>query len=285
MRLPGFLLAAVTLLAVVGSSAQTPVPQEALWTEFMAWFRDAPAAGNPVAGYLEKVQREGVAKEEVDRRADILMRLLNERQDWVEFYFDKTFKRPLTGNPARDGFSTEPSAFLAEAVKALPAGTALDAGMGQGRNAVYLARQGWNVTGFDISGEAVTAALANAKASGVRLSALKAAYSDFDFGRDRWDLIALVFAWAPVDDPAFVRRVHESLRPGGRVVFEHFVQKAGRPRPAPVHPLLPGQLKTLFRDFAIERYEETDASADWGGPGSPVVRMVAAKNPTAHRRP
>ena len=108
MRLPGFLLAAVTLLGVAGSSAQAPVPQEALWAEFMAWFKVAPAAGNPVAGYLEKVQKEGLAKEEVDRRAGILMRLLNEKQEWVPLYFDKVYKRPLTGDPARDGFNADP---------------------------------------------------------------------------------------------------------------------------------------------------------------------------------
>jgi 2-polyprenyl-3-methyl-5-hydroxy-6-metoxy-1,4-benzoquinol methylase len=87
---------------------------------------------------------------------------------------------------------------VVESVKGVPAGTALDGGMGQGRNAVYLATQGWKVTGFDLSGQAVKAASANAAKAGVGVDAVKASYADFDFGTARWDLIVLIFAWAPM---------------------------------------------------------------------------------------
>jgi hypothetical protein len=45
-------------------------------------------------------------------------------------------------------FSTAPNTFMTEAVKGLKPGRALDIGMGQGRNSVYLAKLGWKVTGF-----------------------------------------------------------------------------------------------------------------------------------------
>ncbi len=45
-------------------------------------------------------------------------------------------------------------------------GRALDIGMGQGRNAVYLATQGWDVTGFDPSSEGVRIARSNAEKAG-----------------------------------------------------------------------------------------------------------------------
>ena len=48
-------------------------------------------------------------------------------------------------------FNTAPNAFMAEVVKGLKPGRALDIGMGQGRNSVFLARLGWDVSGFDIS--------------------------------------------------------------------------------------------------------------------------------------
>ncbi|MEI8082439.1 MAG: hypothetical protein WCI74_11405, partial [Actinomycetes bacterium] len=82
--------------------------------------------------------------------------------------------------------------------------------------------------------EVLAAARANAQSAGVPLRAVIASYDTFDFGRDQWDLIVLAFAWAPVKDPAFVTRLHSSLRPGGRVVFEHFVRDEAPGRPDPV---------------------------------------------------
>ena len=164
------------------------------------------------------------------------------RTDWVESFYDRTFHttKPLTGNPPVDGFASTPSRLVIEAAKGVAPGAALDAGMGQGRNAVYLATQGWTVSGFDLSGEAVKAALANAAKAGVRLDGVKASYADFDFGAEKWDLIVLIFAWAPIDDPAFVARLAKSLRPNGRIVFEHFIDDPAAPRPPAMHALKRG---------------------------------------------
>jgi 2-polyprenyl-3-methyl-5-hydroxy-6-metoxy-1,4-benzoquinol methylase len=207
----------------------------------------------------------------------IVMQLFAERSEGVEVYFDHVFSRPVTGTPEMDGFNSGPSALLVEAVRGLKPGTALDAGMGQGRNAVYLAREGWEVTGFDISGQALAVARTNAEKAGVRMNAVKAGYDQFDFGVEKWDLIVLAFAWAPVSDPLFVGRIRTSLRPGGRVVFEHMIKNEEGPEAKIVRRLLPGQLKTCFSDFEIVRYEETEGIGDWGGPGSQLVRMVARK--------
>jgi 2-polyprenyl-3-methyl-5-hydroxy-6-metoxy-1,4-benzoquinol methylase len=153
----------------------------------------------------------------------------------------------------------------------------LDAGMGQGRNAIYLATHGWTVTGFDLSGEAVKAAVANAATAGVRLDAVKAGFTDYDFGTAKWDLIALIFAWAPMEDPAFVARLDRSLRPNGRIVFEHFIDDPAAPRPPAMHALKPGQLRAALRGFRLDRYEELTDLGDWGGPDMRLVRAVAVK--------
>ena len=60
-------------------------------------------------------------------------------------------------------FNHEPNAFLVEMLRTWKPGRALDVGMGQGRNAIWLAKQGWNVTGFDLSDAGVK--LAQEKAS------------------------------------------------------------------------------------------------------------------------
>ena len=62
-------------------------------------------------------------------------------------------------------FNTQPNAFLVEMVKGRAPGAALDVGMGQGRNALYLAQQGWAVTGFDPADKAVAQANATAAES------------------------------------------------------------------------------------------------------------------------
>ena len=51
------------------------------------------------------------------------------------------------------GFNHEPNKLLVDTIKGRKPGTALDVAMGQGRNAIYLASQGWKTTGVDISDE------------------------------------------------------------------------------------------------------------------------------------
>jgi SAM-dependent methyltransferase len=273
------IVALVVLTCLAGLAAQAPQDDESVWKAFMAWFKTAPLGpGNPIAGYGASLQAAKVPEDDIKRQVAILTRMImRERSDWVEPFYDKVFTRPLTGNPARDGFTQAPSAILAEAVKGVAAGTALDVGMGQGRNAVYLAGQGWNVTGFDLSAEAVNAANANAAKAGIRIEAIKASYADFDFGTAKWDLIVMTFAWAPMSDPAFVARLQKSLRPNGRIVFEHFLEDPEGPRPAAMQALKPGQLRELFKGFRLDRYEELEATADWAGPETLMVRMVAVK--------
>lgn len=264
---------------LVGLGAQAPQDDESVWKAFMTWFKTAPAVrGNPVAAYTAVLQKAGTPEGEAKRQAGVLMRqIMSGRSDWIEPFYDMTFSKLLTGDPATDGFTGEPSALLIEAVKGLTPGTALDAGMGQGRNAVYLAGKGWKVTGFDLSAEAVKSAQANAARAGVRIDADKASYADFDFGTAKWDLIVLTFAWAPMTDEAFVARLRSSLKPNGRIVFEHFIEDQERPRPPAMQALKLGQLRELLKGFRLDRYEEITGLADWAGPDTPMVRAVAVK--------
>lgn len=276
MSLIGLLLAASLLCY---GNCQTLSDQEEVWSAFLDWFRTAPLNANPIRGYSEKLLKEGTSREEIERQAAIISKLFLERKDWVEIYFDRVYTKPVSGDPARDGFNSAPSTFLIEATKELKPGAALDVGMGQGRNAVYLAQQGWDVTGFDISQKALDAADLNAEKVGVHIKTVKSSYDKFDFGKEKWDLIVVIFAWAPVSDPDFVTRLHTSLRRGGRIVFEHFIDDSERPYAGPIRALQPGKLRTFFGDFRIERYEEEEGIGDYGGPGSQLVRMVAQKKP------
>ena len=275
-----FIVAFVVVMAcAVGIAAQAPQDDESVWKAFMAWFKAAPAVrGNPIGAYSASLQAAGTPEADAKRQAGVLMRMImTGRSDWVEPFYDMTFSKLLTGDPATDGFTGEPSALLIEAMKGLTPGTALDAGMGQGRNAVYLSGKGWKVTGFDLSAEAIKSAHANAAKAGVRIDAVKASYTDFDFGTAKWDVIVLTFAWAPMTDEAFVARLRTSLRPNGRIVFEHFLEHQEQPRPPAMQVLKPGQLRELLKGFRLDRYEEITGLADWAGPDTPMVRAVAVK--------
>jgi len=61
-------------------------------------------------------------------------------------------------------------------------GRALDVGMGDGRNAIFLAQRGWDVTGIDLSEVGVAKAKNRAVELGVNLNALVQDIDDFDFG-------------------------------------------------------------------------------------------------------
>ena len=280
IRWRGFVVAMALVVGAVAAFAQVqkpPADPEASWKAFIAWFQAAPVTVNPFQDYPAKLQRDGRSDAEIRQEMARLVGMAAERSDWIGAHFDKVYARPLTGNPAADGFDAEPSAFLVTSTAGLKPGTALDVGMGQGRNAVYLARQGWAVTGFDISAGALAASRANAGRAGVRLETVQAGYDDFDFGTERWDLVVLAFAWAPVADPAFVARLRIALRPNGRVVFEHFVVPERLPGPNITKVLAPNELRACFRDFEIVTYEEADGTGDWGGPGSRLVRVVAVR--------
>ena len=78
---------------------------------------------------------------------------------------------------------------MMESVQELEPGRALDVGAGQGRNAVWLAQQGWEVTGIDISSAGLAAARDNAERAEVHIQTVQTSYTDYDFGTEQWDLI------------------------------------------------------------------------------------------------
>jgi 2-polyprenyl-3-methyl-5-hydroxy-6-metoxy-1,4-benzoquinol methylase len=157
-------------------------------------------------------------------------------------------------------------------VRDLKPGKALVPAMGQGRNAVYLARQGWDVTGYDISDGGIAIARANAEKAGVRLNAVLKSHADFDYGTSRWDLIVMTYHFAPLHDPAFVKRVSDSLRPGGMVVVEQFN--------APPGPESKGPANALLNSFAALRaihYEDAAGVSEWGGMKARIGRIAAIR--------
>lgn len=126
---------------------------------------------------------------------------------------------------ARPGwqFGTEPNEFLRAAVQHLPRGRVLCLAEGDGRNGVWLAQRGYDVTGVDRSAVGLEKARELAAQRGVTIGTIVADLGDFDPGVARWEGIVSIFAHVDADTR---RRVHgavaRALVPGGVFLLEAY---------------------------------------------------------------
>jgi len=205
---------------------------------------------------------------------------VRERGEWKVAYWNVErvpTARESWNEAFRNGamFQKEPNELLVDTVKGRTPGKALDIAMGQGRNAIWLASQGWKVTGIDISDEGIRIAKETAEKRGLAIDAVLADMDTWDLGTERWDLVTMIYAGA---DPKLVERARRSLVRGGLFVVEVFhADGTGGTRSS---GFATGQLASMFKDgFTILRDDVVSAHADWGPPNDvPLVRFVARKD-------
>jgi len=183
--------------------------------------------------------------------------------------FNKIFTSP---DPP---FNPKPNQFLVDTVKGLHPGKALDVGMGQGRNSLYLAQQGWDVTGVDISTEGTRLAREQAAKLGVKLNAVLQSADDFDYGKDQWDLVIGMFMHQIFSRNA--DKIRAGLKPGGLVVVEAFYDDMSKAIDRPLG-YKTNELLRSFDGLRILFYEDRTGPADWSrGEQRPIVRFIAKK--------
>jgi SAM-dependent methyltransferase len=254
-----------------------PAKVRALWLDYLKWSKIAGGRLS-LRDYAVDLEAQRIPGQEIRRRLQVIRSQFTEQPEGIEMIYDPLYGKPLTGELEKDGFRTAPNTFLVEAVGGIkPVGRTLDVGAGMGRNALHLAGLGWDVTGIDLSAAGLAVMRDSAEKAGLKVHTVKTSYEDYDFGRERWDLVVMILSWAPVEVPEFLARLKASIRPGGYVVFEHVIQRPDNPFPPGVHALSPGELRKLFDDFEIRDYRELDIEGDWGGPPTRHVRMLARK--------
>lgn len=121
-------------------------------------------------------------------------------------------------------YGREPNQFFKGSLEKLNiTGKVLLPAEGEGRNAIYAAKQGLSVDAFDISSEAQKKALRYADAEGVSLNYQVGALNDLSYNNESFDAVALVFAHFP---PPLREGIHSKLseltKPGGLVILEAF---------------------------------------------------------------
>jgi SAM-dependent methyltransferase len=115
-----------------------------------------------------------------------------------------------------------PNAFFREQLQQLEPGHILLPGEGEGRNAVFAAGRGWDVTAFDTSSEGRSKALRLATETGVEIRYDLAPYLGFEYS-ERYDAVGLFFTHQPAEmRKPFHRKIFESLKPGGVIILETF---------------------------------------------------------------
>ena len=151
--------------------------------------------------------------------------------------------------------NTEPSPFLAENIDLLPKGKAFDVAMGGGRNAVFLAQQGFIVEGVDKSPKAIEAAMELARDLNVTI---KAEVADLESNYDIQELSYDVIICFNYLQRSLMAQIKSGLKKGGVVVYETYIidqLRFGRPT-NPDHLLDRNELLKIFHDFRCLRYRE-----------------------------
>jgi ubiquinone/menaquinone biosynthesis C-methylase UbiE len=172
-------------------------------------------------------------------------------------------------------FNRQPNAFLLRSVQGKTPGTALEIGMGQGRNTIAMARLGWEVTGIDISDEGIRQAVSEAKKQNVNIHAIETSAEEFDYGSGRYDLIYATYEHQIVTSNA--DKIVQALKPDGMIVIEGFQKDVSKTVGRPLGHAV-NELTRAFDRLRIVFYEDTVGPADWaGGEPAPIVRFIARK--------
>lgn len=133
-------------------------------------------------------------------------------------------------------WSGNPNPQLVTEVSALTPGTALDVGCGEGGDVIWLAQQGWHVTGADFSANGLARAARHAEEAGVAEATdwWQVDARTFEPGGRTFDLVTTHFLHPPDGGMVEVtRRLTEAVAPGGHLLVvghapsEVFTQLAG----------------------------------------------------------
>lgn len=187
-------------------------------------------------------------------------------------------------------YGEEPNNFFKEQIEKLNAGTILFPAEGEGRNAIYAAKLGWEVAAFDISEEGKNKALKLAEANNVTIDYKVGELETLNYQQEQFDAIALIYAHFPAEIKSYLHKTLETyLRKGGIIIFEAFSKKhleylavndkVGGPKD--IESLFSiEEIKADFPNYEIIQLEETEIELNEGlfhnGKGS-VIRFVGKK--------
>lgn len=171
-------------------------------------------------------------------------------------------------------FDSPPTPLLVKTVAALKPGKALDLASGAGRNAIYLAENGWGVTAVDGAPTAIETLRSEAAARGLKIETVVADLErgEFKIEPSRWDLIAICYyLQRKLFEPA-----RRGVTPGGVLISIVHINEPGQEDGA--FRLRPGQLEKYFQGWEILHLHEGMAN---DAPHRRPVAEIVARRPSA----
>jgi tellurite methyltransferase len=158
-------------------------------------------------------------------------------------------------------FGKEAIGFLKENLNLLKKGRAFVPAMGEGRNAVFLARNGFRVDGVDLSKIAVDRAIEEAKAKKTSIKGIVADLFEYPYPKEAYDFVLVSLFYSE----RLLPRFKGALKKGGLIMF-YLKRETGRKASSPTPDdffVKPGDLKASLADFETLIYREfIDQGAD-----------------------
>ncbi len=164
---------------------------------------------------------------------------------WDEHYKD----------PDQYLFGTQPIPFLKENIHLLPKGRAVDLAMGEGRNGVYLATQGFDVLGLDISQKGLDKAHKLAAHHGVKIETRVVDLETHQMEKNAYDLIVCTYYM----QRSLFTQFAEALKPGGMAVIETYnTDYLKYAKFNPKYLLNENEMLEIFKNLKVIRYQAFD---------------------------
>jgi 2-polyprenyl-3-methyl-5-hydroxy-6-metoxy-1,4-benzoquinol methylase len=168
-------------------------------------------------------------------------------------------------------FGKEPAEVVVENIESLPVGRALDIAMGEGRNAVFLAKKGFIVEGVDLSEVAIRKAKRLAKENKVEITTTAADLNVYQIRPESYEVILNI----QYLQRSLIPQIKRGLKRGGVVVFENqTLDQLKLPNSEGIRRdflLGSGELRELFKEFKILHYSEKNDGKQ------AVARLIAMK--------
>ncbi|WP_146403291.1 class I SAM-dependent methyltransferase [Planctomycetes bacterium CA13] len=148
-------------------------------------------------------------------------------------------------------YGLEPNSFLVSVAHQMPRGPVLSFGEGEGRNAVYLAKLGYDVTAVDQSAVGLAKAVELARKQNVSIKTIHADLRDFEIKPNSWSGIYSIFCHLPTSMRVSLHsQVATGLRTGGMFALEAYTpEQCGRGTGGPPNPDLMMSLAMLQQEL------------------------------------
>ncbi len=179
-------------------------------------------------------------------------------------------------------WTARPNQFLVAEVEGLAPGRALNLAAGEGRNSVWLAAEGWQVTGVDFSDVALDKARRLAEANDVSVEWLQADLLEYNPPPRSFDLVTLLYLHLPQDQMRLVlERAAKAVAPGGVfLLIGHDITNIEDGHGGPQSPAVlygPDDVTRSLGDLEIERAERVLRAVETKtGPVSAIDVLVRA---------